>query len=215
MATLRTVLAAGGVKVRNLIGELVLSRFAEDNDDSNNDNYDDDEALMLAKSFQSYLKTVLRTNLFRVSKNTPFTSLIKGRSRPLYNSGELSEGLVYIRKLSVGYRVGFDLQSTHSNGMAVSELLNILENGKDLTGGSESKKLAVGRYVWYKLNQAGIKKLDGKAAKNERKDFKIPPRPFFDKAVKIFMSANKSNAIKITPGHYCLNIQVIKSSRRV
>jgi hypothetical protein len=99
LTTLRAVIAAGGVRIRNFLGDLVADKIAEEDSKKipDSDNYDKDESYRLAKMFKEYLKNYLRMNISRTAKNSPFTKLVKGRNTPLYNIGYLSEKYTYIK----------------------------------------------------------------------------------------------------------------------
>lgn len=182
--------------------------------------YDDNESLRLAQAFERILKQHLRTNIFKTAKNSPFTQVVKGGNRPLNETGDLGN-FVEIKKKSLGYTVGFNLEDTHTNNMSIPDLLNVLEYGKNLTNGNEVKRKAIGKYIWYKLNENGItsdnigfgrKKKKGRP-KIPKADIIIPPRPFFNRLVKDFTSKNKRSNVELTQGNYFLSIVVYSRGR--
>lgn len=240
LSAAKVLFSSGVMRSRNILGRLTRVSRAKDlfirGVREYSTEFNEVEELRLAKLYQRYLRMYMRENIMNVMKNAPFTEAMKGRNTPLYDVSTMTQNFVYIRKMSRGYRVGFDLTKKFNRRMTVRGLLDVLENGADLSQNDPVIKSKMRKYMFGALRSRGIQisKMSNaqlgkmlrrrskfeKSQKNAPKyvkqdnEYRIPPRPFFDRITDSFITLNRGEMRDFVKGLYCLNIKVRKRKRR-
>lgn len=212
---LRMLQSVGAVKVRSVTGKLITIsrargeilkiRGVREYTDGRAREF---EELRLAKLFHRYLKMYIREKLLKIPANSPFTVNQKGRNHPLAWTGDMLNKFVYIRKMSAGYRVGFQTSAKYNSKFTLGQLLHILEYGTLLSVDGEVKD-KMRKFIW-----ANIKDKKMVNIVKPSPEYRIPPRPFFNDIVTKFITHNKGERRDFNKGYYALHIVVRKPTIR-
>lgn len=212
---LQALYRLGSMKAKRLLKGSAGRQAADNVEDilESREGRDERREQELVGLFQKFLKDYLRQNILNVQKNAFFTQVVKERDSPLYSKSILVDSFMYVRRLVAGYKVGFNVNLQFNDDLTVGHLLYILENGANLTNGSEEIKSKIRKYMFAKMKEKGIKPIKSskspKGVKVQTGDFIIPPRPFFDRIADDFIRKYSDNRTDIVKGTYYIVISVM------